>query len=500
MLSELIAARLDRGAPATLSGQVYDAVRQLILAATLKPSQRLPASRQLAMDLGLARNTVIDAYAQLCDEGYMVSRVGAGSFVASTLPESQLHARVPAARPTGAGRRGGADAAATVAAGRLSARGTAVLDEVAIWEGGGFAPCVPELSEFPFQVWQRLVSKAWRQMRASDTRYGAPGGHAGLRAAIAEHVQLVRQVRCQPQQVLIVNGAQHGIDLCARLLADAGEQVWMEDPGYPGARRVFRAANLELVPVRLDAEGMAPTPQQWRQPPRLVYITPSHQFPTGVVMSLRRRRELLEAAARHGSWIIEDDYDGEFRFTGKPIASLQGIDDAHKVIYLGTFSKALFPGLRLGYLVLPESIAERFALASAQLGFEGRQVTQAALAAFMREGYFAAHIRRMRMVYAQRGALLSQVWRAELGDRLAPLSGADTGMHMIAHLAPGLDHAISLAAAEQGIVGQSLHSLFLGEPDRGGLVLGYGAVHEQEIRRQGAALARLVRQHLSPLE
>ena len=488
MLSELIAARLDRGAPATLSGQVYDAVRQLILAATLKPSQRLPASRQLATDLGLARNTVIDAYAQLCDEGYLVSRVGAGSFVASTLPESQLHAQPAAAVD--------ATRAAVAAPARLSARGTAVLDEVAIWEGGGFAPCVPELSEFPFQVWQRLVSKAWRQMRASDTRYGAPGGHAGLRAAIAEHVQLVRQVRCQPHQVVIVNGAQHGIDLCARLLADAGEQVWMEDPGYPGARRVFRAANLELVPVRLDAEGMAPTPQQWRRPPRLVYITPSHQFPTGVVMSLRRRRELLEAAARHGSWIIEDDYDGEFRFTGKPIASLQGIDDAQKVIYLGTFSKALFPGLRLGYLVLPESIAERFALASAQLGFEGRQVTQAALAAFMREGYFAAHIRRMRMVYAQRGALLSQVWRAELGDELAPLSGGDTGMHMIAHLAPGMDHAVSLAAAEQDIVAQSLHSLFLGEPDRGGLVLGYGAVHEQEIRRQGTVLARLVRQHL----
>ena len=168
------------------------------------------------------------------------------------------------------------------------------------------------------------------------------------------------------------------------------------------------------------------------------------------------------------------------------------------MIYLGTFSKALFPGLRLGYLVLPESIAERFALASAQLGFEGRQVTQAALAAFMREGHFAAHIRRMRMVYAQRGALLSQVWRAELGDQLAPLSGADTGMHMIAHLPAGLDHGISLAAAQQGIVAQSLHSLFLGEPDRGGLVLGYGAVHEQAIHRQGTALARLVLQHLSP--
>jgi GntR family transcriptional regulator/MocR family aminotransferase len=493
LLSELITAQLDRDAADTLSGQVYDAIRQLILHAALRPGHRLPSSRQLAQDLGLGRNTVINAYLRLADEGYVESRVGAGSFVASTLPESQLHA--PPVRAGAAARTLARRAPVRTS---LSARGQAILDETVIWEGGGFAPCVPELSEFPFQIWQRLLNKAWRQMRLSDTRYGAPGGHPELRAAIAEHVQLARQVRCQPHQVVIVNGAQHGIDLCARLLADVGERVWMEDPGYPGARRVFHAANLELIPIRLDEEGMAPTARQWKQPPRLIYITPSHQFPTGVVMSLRRRRELLEAAARHGSWIIEDDYDGEFRFAGKPIASLQGIADAQQVIYLGTFSKVLFPGLRLGYLVLPESIAERFAQASAQLGFEGRQVTQAALAAFMREGHFAAHIRRMRMVYAQRGELLVQVWRKELGKLAAqaPLSGADTGMHMIAELPPGSDAAISAAALEQGVVAQSLSSLFYGKPNRSGLVLGYGAVHEQEIRRQGALLARLVKQEL----
>ncbi len=497
MLRERIAAQLDRNASANLGEQVYDVIRQLILAATLAPGQRLPSSRQLAADLAVARNTVIDAYAQLCDEGYVESRVGAGSFVAATLPETRLHAL-----PGRSGHaRAGLPAANAPAAARqrtptLSLRAKAVLAETAILDGGVFAPCEPDVAQFPFQVWQRLLGKAWRQVRSSDARYAAPGGHPELRAAIAEHVQLARQVRCTPRQVVIVNGAQQGLSLCATLLADAGDRVWVEDPGYPGARRVFRAADLDLVNIGIDAEGMAPTKEQWRAPPRLAYITPSHQFPTGVVMSLRRRRELLAAAAECKSWIIEDDYDGEFRFSGRPIASLQGIDVAERVIYLGTFSKALFPGLRLGYLVLPESICDQFSLASAQLAFEGRQVTQAALAAFMREGHFSAHIRRMRLVYAARRELFSQVWQAQLGE-LAPLTGADTGIHLVAQLPPGEDVKISELAQAIGIAAQALSSFYAGRPDRGGLVIGYGGVHEQDIRRHGKALAQLVSQHVS---
>ncbi len=482
MLSERIAARLDRSAASTLGEQVYEVIRQLILSAALAPGQRLPSSRQLAADLAVARNTVIDAYAQLGDEGYVDSRVGAGAFVAATLPETRLHALPDTASPI---------APAVPATVALSRRANAVLSETAILDNGVFAPCEPDVAQFPFQVWQRLLSKAWRQVRVADARYATPGGHPDLRAAIAEHVQIARQVRCTPRQVVIVNGAQQGLAMCAMLLADAGERVWVENPGYPGARRVFRSADLELVPVAVDAEGMAPQAAQWRQPPRLVYITPSHQFPTGVVMSLRRRRELLGAASRHSSWIIEDDYDGEFRFSGRPIASLQGIDVADRVIYLGTFSKALFPGLRLGYLVLPESICDRFSLASAQLAFEGRQVTQAALAAFMRDGHFSAHIRRMRLVYAARRELMAQVWAAELGE-LAPLSGADTGIHMVAQLPLGIDAAVSEQAQAMGMAAQALSSFYAGAPDRGGLVIGYGGVHEQDIRRHGKALAQLV--------
>ncbi|MES2300276.1 MAG: PLP-dependent aminotransferase family protein [Pseudomonadota bacterium] len=499
MLVESIAARLDRSAAATLSGQVYDVIRQLILDEALKAGQRLPSSRQLAADLAIARNTVIDAFAQLSDEGYLESRIGAGSFVARTLPEARMHAE-PGAQP---GARPGVPPgvppptrAAMVRNAALSRRALAVLAEPAIMEGGAFAPSMPDLTHFPFELWQRLVSKAWRGVRASDTRYASNGGHPDLRMAIAEHVQLARQVRCNASQVIVVNGAQHGLDLCARLLADAGERVWVEDPGYPGARRAFRAADLELVPVPLDDEGMAPAARHHRRAPRLIYLTPSHQFPTGTVMSLQRRRALLDVAARHRSWIIEDDYDGEFRFSGRPIASLQGIDPAQRVIYVGTFSKAMFPGLRLGYLVVPESISQRFADAAAMLAFEGRQVTQAALAAFMREGHFSAHIRRMRLLYGERRALLEDVWRHELGE-MAPLGGGDTGIHMVAQLPLGTDVAISAQAREAGIIAQSLHSLYLGRPDRAGLVLGYGAMHERAIRQQGVALARIVQRALA---
>jgi GntR family transcriptional regulator/MocR family aminotransferase len=488
VLSERIAAQLDRDAAANLGEQVYDVIRQLILAAVLAPGQRLPSSRQLAADLAVARNTVIDAYAQLSDEGYVESRVGAGSFVATTLPETRL-----LALPVDAAS-GQTPLAAPMQT--LSRRARAVLAETTILDNGVFAPCEPDVSHFPFQLWQRLLSKAWRQVRSSDARYAGPGGHPALREAIAEHVQIARQVRCTARQVVIVNGAQQGLAMCAMLLADAGDRAWVEDPGYPGARRVFRAADMELVPVGVDAEGMAPRAEQWRAPPRLLYITPSHQFPTGVVMSLRRRRELLDAAARHGSWIIEDDYDGEFRFSGRPIASLQGIDNAQRVIYLGTFSKALFPGLRLGYLVLPESICDQFSLASAQLAFEGRQVEQAALAAFMREGHFSAHIRRMRMIYAARRELLALVWREALGES-APLTGADTGIHLVAQLPEGLDVVVSEQARVLGMAAQALSSFYAGAPGSSGLVIGYGGVHEQDIRRHGKALAQLVRKNLS---
>ncbi len=479
VLSEAIAARLAAGGTAPLVRRIDAAIRSLILSGELAAGRRLPSSRELAADLGVGRNTVVHAYEQLLAEGYLASRAGAGTFVPDALPARRP---VPPPASPGSPRR---------AAARLSSRAAAVLGEAGILGGGAFATCVPDLGRFPFPLWRRLLARAWREVRARELAYEAPCGHEGLRAQIAEYVRLTRQVRCDPAQVIVVNGAQHGLDLCARLLADAGDRAWVEDPGYPGARRAFRAADLELVPIPVDAEGLAPSAARRPPPPRLVYITPSHQFPTGVVTSLARRRELLALAARHGAWILEDDYDGEFRMSGPPIASLQGIDEAGRVVYVGTFSKALFPAIRIGYLVVPAALVGRFSDAVARLTLAGPRVGQAALCAFLREGHFAAHVRRMRALYTERRGLLLDAWERELGG-FAPLSGVDTGMHVLASLPRGTDAALSREAARQGLVAQSLASLFLGRPSRSGLVLGYGAVHERELPRRATALARLV--------
>ena len=443
LLVDALAARLDRDADSPLTLQLCEGLRGLIVDGVLAPGRRLPASRQLAADLALGRNTVVDAYARLAAEGYLSARTGAGSFVAATLPHYEMPPAHGAATGSGA-------APAWPAA--LSSRAEAVLGEAAIATGRAFAACSPDLTTLRLDVWHRLLGRSWREARLSDMQYADPGGHPALRRAIADHLRLTRQVRCSPEHVVIVNGAQHGLELCARFLAERGDIAWVEDPGYPGARRAFGAAELRMRAIPVDAHGMAPDESHWAQPPRLIHVTPSHQFPTGVEMSLERRRALLARVAGAGSWILEDDYDGEFAARGIERTVLAG----------------------RGALVL-----------------EGRQQTQLALARFIEEGHFASHIRRMRRVYAGRRQLLEQVWRRELGDA-APLSGATTGMHVVAELPPGLDREVSQAARGLGIVAQSLASLSTGPAPRSGLVLGYGAAHDQEVRERGAELARLV--------
>lgn len=481
LIADALTAQLRRDAPVALSLQLGEALRRLIADGALKPGDRLPPSRRLAVELALGRNTVIETYERLAAEGYLRTRQGAGCFVATAPPRYEMDGAPPAS----AADAGGATATA------LSSRARAVLAEATIVDDGPFAPCTPDLSLLRFDIWQRLLGRAGREARLADTQYASPGGHPRLREAIAEHLLLTRQVRCTAAQVVVVDGAQHGLDLCARLLAEPGERVWVEDPGYPGARRAFAAAGLHLAPVGLDAEGMAPTAAQWRdEPPRLIYLTPSHQFPTGIEMSVARRRALL-AGATAGTLVLEDDYDGEFRLSGAPVPSLQGMAP-ERVVYLGTFSKVLFPALRLGYVVLPPALAEPFARAAARLTLRGRLIEQAALAEFMAQGHFAAHIRRMRVVYAERRALLEQVWRAELGDAV-PLVGTTTGMHMSAPLPAGVASAVVAEAAAAGIAVQSLQDLTLDRATAvGGLVLGYGSAHDEQLRTQGRALARIV--------
>jgi GntR family transcriptional regulator / MocR family aminotransferase len=486
MLADTLAAGLRRDAGTPLTLQVCERLRGLIVEGALGPGQKLPASRQLAADLALGRNTIVDAYARLAAEGYLEARPGSGSFVAAKVP----HYEMPPARRAASPARAAAWPAV------LSSRAEAVLGEPSIVTGAAFSTCSPDVTSLRLDIWHRLLGKSWREARLCDTQYAAPGGHPALRCAIADHLRLTRQVRCSPEQVVIVNGAQQGLELCARFLAERGDLAWVENPGYPGARRAFGAAELRMQAIPVDAQGMAPQEAHWTRPPRLIHVTPSHQFPTGVEMSLERRLALLARVAQDDGWIVEDDYDGEFSLGGRPIASLQGMDAADRVIYLGTFSKVLFPALRLGYLVLPPALAERFALAAARLLLEGRQLTQLALARFIEAGHFASHIRRMRRVYAQRRQVLEEVWRRELGEA-APLSGTTTGMHVVAGLPPGLDEPLSEAARARGIVAQSLASLSAGAAPHSGLVLGYGAAHDQEVRDRGTELARLVAARLA---
>jgi len=475
LIAEFIQARLRKSSSVALPEQLTGALRALVDQGHLRAGHEMPSSRSLARMLGVGRNTVIDAYASLVQDGYCEARVGSGTYVSS--------------------RADGRGAPRKVARGRgpsprLSARADRMMLNAEAAERGAFAPGAPDISLFPFRTWQRLLMSEWNAVRDRDVQHAPPGASAELREAIANHLRRTRNTPCDPSQIVVVNGAQHGVDLVARLLADAGDTVWVEDPGYFGARRVFDACNLEVVAVPVDDDGFAPSAVQWTRPPRLIHVTPSHQFPTGVIMSAERRRALVALALRHRAWLIEDDYDGEFNFSDRAVATLKSIDRGGCVIYLGSFSKVMFPGLRLGYLVLPPAIAQGFANAAARLTFEGRFVEQRALARFIDEGHFDAHVTRMRAIYRARRDALIDAWTHELGDTF-PICGAESGMHVVAQLPRGMDVRVSAEAAKQGIHAAALGPMHAGAVRCSGLVLGYGAIDEREIRRAATSLARI---------
>jgi len=474
------ALTLDRRARTPIYRQLYDGFRAAIIDGRLRPGQRVPSTRSLALELAISRIPVVNAYEQLRTEGYLEAAVGAGTHVAQAIFDETLSS-------TAARSRRPSRATKELAPRALSRRAKELL-RVAIaqpWlpRQGAFRMNLPALDQFPCGVWGKLVSRHSRAMPGSIMAYGDAMGYLPLREAIAHYLGTVRAVRCDPSQIAITTGSQQGLQLSAQLLLDESEEICVEEPGYPGARLAFTGAGARVTPVPVDEEGLSVEALARSAPrARAVYITPSHQYPLGMVMSAGRRMRLLNWAATSGAWIIEDDYDSEYRFGSYPIGSLQGMDGDSRVIYVGTFSKVMFPALRLGYVVVPPDLVAAFAALLDAAGIFAAPFHQMVLTDFIQEGHLARHIRRMRMLYMERRKTLVAALRSQLGDRLDIL-GADAGMHVVALLASGVDDVtVSRSAATQGIAALPLSTCYVSPPDRGGLVLGYGGATLHQIR------------------
>ncbi|SDC15001.1 MocR-like pyridoxine biosynthesis transcription factor PdxR [Paraburkholderia lycopersici] len=525
VLSDWLAQRLDRGSAQPVYRQLHKLLQRAILSRELPAGARVPSSRLLAAELGIARNTVTQVYEQLVLEGYVTSATGRGTFVADTSPDEIVGAAeigsvgtTKKSGDTGAAVAVGlsatnsevvqaasaADGLAAVAAASpprvtaraLSARGTRLIAGAGVSkrQGGAFMPGVPDVSRFPARVWTRLHNKYWRSLRPDLLTYAPGGGLALLRHVLADYLRTSRSVRCSPEQIIITTGIHQSVDLAVRLLSDPGDTIWTEDPCYWGVRSVLHVSGLNMRPVAVDSEGLDPSPADFAAPPpRLMLVTPSHQYPLGMVMSLARRRMLLEYARQHQCWIIEDDYDSEFRYGSRPLASLQGLDTAGQVIYVGSFGKTLFPGLRVGYLVAPESLAESFATASAELYREGQLLQQAVLAEFIAEGHFTSHIRKMRALYGQRRQVLLDAVSRRYGDAL-PAMGGDAGLHVVMQLPEGGDdRAVAEAALARNIVVRPLSGYYASrERANPGLLIGYACVPDDEIAPAFETLAEAI--------
>lgn len=487
----LASVTLHRSPGTPLYQQLYGVLKQAILTGQLHPGRALPSSRALAAALGVARNTVLAVYEQLRAEGYLEARVGSGTRVARSLPD-----QLPALQHRASSSSGATEGTVTLSkwgrrAQQLGAEFRQIWGSVPDAAPRPFQSGVPAVDLFPAALFGRYVARQWRQTSRTLLQYGDPAGFPALRDAVASYVGAARGVRCTPEQVIIVGGTQQGVSLAVQLLAEPGDCVWIEDPGFPGARSVFQCAGLKLVPREVDAEGMVlPSKRQRTRSPRLIYVTPSHQFPLGMTMTLSRRLALLDLAARVGAWIFEDDYDSEYRFTGPPIPSLQGLADQGRVIYFGSFSKVLAPALRLGYLIVPAPLIEPFRAARALTDRHPPTHEQAALANFIADGHFEGHVRRMRSVYHERHRALVEHVARDLADTLEIESSA-TGLHLVGWLPPGVDdRRAARRAAAAGVVVTAVSTLALCPPSRGGLVMSYGGFTPVQIRAGVTALAR----------
>ncbi|MFZ0630657.1 MAG: PLP-dependent aminotransferase family protein [Acidobacteriaceae bacterium] len=471
--------------------QVYGGIRQAILSGTLRGGERLPSTRDLAEQLGVSRTVVVAAYEQMLAEGYATGREGSGTFVTR---EVAANAGRRAGQRPGQGQR-----PATL---RLSRYGNAARDAAGVVDAPRRQEPVPrydfangrsDLGTFPFAMWRRMLLRQAREASVRQFDYGSTLGSMALRKAICGHLRRARAVVCVPEDVIIVNGAQQALDLVARVLVERGDTVAIEDPHYNGAREAFRAAGARLCGVPVDRDGLDPAllPEE----ARVAFVTPSHQFPTGAILPLERRLALLKWARRRNAVIVEDDYDGEFRYDGRPLESLQGLDTDGRIVYLGTFSRTVFPSLRIGYLVAPRSLMPTLAAAKWLSDLHSSTLEQEALAEFIESGLYERHLRRLRRRNTARRAALLEAIQKHLGDRVEMTGDGAGAQVMLWPKARVSEAAVIRKAARLGVGIYSSGHCYLdgGKGERRpGFVLGYATLDEREIRegirRLGEAL------------
>jgi GntR family transcriptional regulator/MocR family aminotransferase len=480
---DLILSPRDARAPAFR--WLYQTVRAGILDGRLRPGLGLPATRDLARQYGLSRGTIVNAFDQLKSEGYVEAIMGSGTYVSRILPDALLQVPGdPPSQPRVAPVRGGKPKR------RVSnyAKRLRHFSNFQLRPSRAFRANLPALDLFPTTLWAQITAKRLRRASMNLLLGCDSMGYRPLREAVANYLVTSRGVNCEPDQIAIVSGVQEALDLVTRIFLDPGDRVSMEEPGYIGAAMVFEAAGAKVSRVPLDDQGMKLQPQRLRGS-RLIYVTPGHQFPLGITMSLPRRLALLEWAGRSGALLFEDDYDSEYRYSGRPVPALQGLDRDGLVLLAGSFSKVLFPSLRLGYLVIPPDLLHYFAANLSVTSRHAPVLEQAVLCDFISQGHFGRHLRRMRQVYAERRSVLLESARRDLAG-LLEISNVEAGLQTVGWLGGAMNaESATRAAAARGVEVVPLSAFHRGPSSREGLQLGFAAVDAKEIRRGVTELA-----------
>jgi len=489
--SPLLFILLDRNSSDPLQLQIYTQIKDAVLAGRLKPGTKLSATRVFAKQLGVSRNTVLAAFELLRSEDYVVSIQGSGTQITNRLSEDLL---LTQGNPRALSGNADIVGKTSKLAGYFGMGDHKNRHHIPGMRA--FRPGLPEIDEFPFKLWSRIIGRFWRNPPSGLLSSGEVGGYLPLRQAIASYLGAVRDVRCHAEQVFITSGAQQAIDLVARTIIDPGDHVWVENPGYEGLYSALRAAGAIVNHISVDDEGICVKEGIAKaESAVLAAVTPSHQYPLGITMSLKRRLELLEWADASNAWLLEDDFDSEYRYRGKPLSALQGLDQTNRVIYIGTFSKVLFASLRLGYVVVPDSLVD--AISNIRLAVDDYPslALQPALSTFISEGHFSSHIRKMRKLYAERQEILLAALKSE-AEGLLSAKMSDSGMHLVSKLDPSSGIDDKTASQRAKMVGLNAPALSdyctnISRPDA--LILGYAGLSEHEISRDVKRLAKVLR-------